>query len=247
MQDYFDPASQSVSSEVSDPHPDRLPDAVDETALAYLDAQATPKTMDESLLRATPVRDMTSTIDEAVTYLRRVDVAQLLNRQGRWDRLTGADIEAKLEFELACSSVISTLSRMRTIQQRAFALRAALDTAQCDIEEHQERLEIAIPWAKTLLAQSTNSDDFLKSRFERRLSNLIAIHLSNIQTIKQIQLSISTLKVISDRFVDVDALLIPVWQRNALAVAHSSEVLTRSGKLIVDFEMVHSQLVGTLA
>jgi hypothetical protein len=222
-----------------------LPDGLDETALAALDAAAHTAAFDMDLLRTPAARDIRLQIEAIVTLLRKMDDRAVLARQGLLSRLTGADVEARLEFELAGQNVLTAMGRLRRAAQNGRHVLGLLAAARADLVAEQARLEALIAAAKALLTTASAKDEFIATRFERRLANIMAMHAANILTIEQIGLAHGVLSGLLDRITDVDTLLLPLWQRNVLALAHAS-VGSPHRDAARDFAHSHRQLISHL-
>jgi hypothetical protein len=120
-----------------------------------------------------------------------------------------------------------------------------LVAARADLLTEQARLESLISAAKALLTTTIAADEFIAARFERRLANIMAMHTANILTIEQIGLAHGVLSGLLDRVTDVDTLLLPLWQRNVLALAHAS-VGRQQRAAARDFARSHRQLISHL-
>ena len=218
--------------------------AIDEAAVERLDASARTRGIDEALLGMTPVRDLRSRIEAVVSLLERMDPARLLRKQGPIARLVGADIEARLQFELSSEQVLAATGQLKTATQNGRHLRTLLDAAGREIAADQIRFEAAITEGKERLAHATGTDPFILSRFERRLANIMAMHAANLLTIGQLAITREVLTALLDRCTDVETMLLPVWHRYVLALASSSgSGLKRAGK---DFTEVHTNLIEFL-
>lgn len=217
---------------------------IDEATIARLDTAARTTPFDLDLLRSAPVRDIASQIAATVALLEKMDHRALLSRQGVLSRLTGADIEARLEFELASEKVQAKIRQLRQAAQNGRSIRLLLAEAKSELAVEQERLEAVIVEGRQMLADTSGADEFSLARFERRLSNIMAMHAANILTIQQIALADRVLLTLLDRVTDVDTLLLPLWQRNALAVAHSAGREQRHAAS--EFAGVHERLIKFL-
>lgn len=195
---------------------------IDEAALAELDAAAATKSLDDNLLRIAPARDMRGKIDEVVSLLEKMNPEALLRKQGPISKLTGADVEARLEFELASEKVLVATRQLKIAAQNGKRMHATLQAAVREIEADQIRLEAVIVAGRARLADAPGADDFMRSRYERRLANIIAMHTANRLTVEQMRLAETVLATLLDRFTDVETLLLPVWQRSVLAFANSA-------------------------
>jgi hypothetical protein len=195
------------------------------------------------LLRTPAARDIRLQIDSIVTLLNKMDDRVVLAKQGLLSRLTGADVEARLEFELAGQNVLAAMGRLRQAAQNGRRVHGLLVAARAELVAEQARLEALISAAKALLTTTAVADEFIAARFERRLANIMAMHAANILTIEQIGLAHGVLSGVLDRVTDVDTLLLPLWQRNLLAFAHAAAgpQLRDAAR---DFAHSHRQLIS---
>ena len=198
-----------------------LPPLLDENAVIVLDEAAKSPNFDPDLLRTTPARDIRVGIEATIGLLEQMDHRARLARQGVFSRLTGADIEARLRFELASQKVLAAADRLRQAARNGRRILALLTETRQDLASEQRRLEEVIAAGRQLLAACPDADDFVVARFERRLANLMAMHAANLLTIEQINLSVGVLTGLLDRHTDVDTLLLPLWERSVLAMAHA--------------------------
>ncbi|MEM7461506.1 MAG: hypothetical protein AAF362_02370 [Pseudomonadota bacterium] len=196
-----------------------LPTFLDEAAVAAFDAAAKGPELNNDLLQSSPTRDLRIQIQTTITLLEELDHKALLAKQGTISRLTGADIEARLVFELASSKVLKAFDQMRKVAANGRHVLYLLWDERETLVGEQERLEHLIGWARQLLKSPSQKDDFLVSRFERRLANVMALHTANVVTIQQISLGQQVLQTILDRHTDIETILLPLWQRNTLALA----------------------------
>lgn len=217
---------------------------IDDAALARLDVAAATRGFDDALLRMTPARDMRARIEAVIGLLRKMDPETLLKKQGPISRLTGADVEARLQFELASEGVLSAMRLLRIAAQNGVRMRMMLDEAGREIAADQERFEAAIIEGRGLLARAHGTDDFILARYERRLANIVAMHAANLLAIEQMKLAKAVLTTLLDRFTDVETLLLPVWQRQVLAFASSAGAARQ--KAGHDFEEINTKLIEFL-
>ncbi|AIC26204.1 hypothetical protein IE4771_CH01051 [Rhizobium etli bv. mimosae str. IE4771] len=222
-----------------------LPQAIDDKAIAALDVAARPPKMNNDILSSAPARDIRSFANELVEMLEDIDLEKMLRKQGPIGRFTGAAVEARLKFELASHRVTDLFRQLSRAAQVGKRIRGILDETRLQLIGEQERLAGVISDGQRLLSQSSGSDPSLVARFERRLANIMAMEAANALTIQQIELSASVLASLLDRFTDIETLLLPLWQRNALAIIHGEAVRPRSSAATA-FLDAHSHLIGFL-
>ncbi|WP_245339496.1 hypothetical protein [Rhizobium sp. CIAT894] len=200
--------------------------------------------MDSNLLSSAPARDIRASANELIEMLEAVDLQKMLRKQGLIGRFTGSDVEARLEFELSSHRVADLFRQLSRAAHGGGRIREILDRTRLELIDEQRRLAGVISDAKLLLSRSDGSDPALVARFERRLANIMAMEAANTLTIQQIELSAGVLASLLDRFTDIETLLLPLWQRNALAIIHG-EAKPRSS-VVTAFLDAHRNLIGFL-
>ncbi|MBA9031693.1 hypothetical protein [Rhizobium leguminosarum] len=248
----FEPnIAMALGTNHSYPNPDNAeeqpapPAVIDDDAVAALDMAARSPRMGNNILSSAPARDIRSSANELIGMLEEVDLQKMLRKQGLIGRFTGSDVEARLEFELASHRVADLFRQLSRAAQAGGRIRTILDRTRLELIDEQTRLARVIADAKLLVSQSNGSDLALVARFERRLSNIMAVEAANTLTIQQIELSTSVLASLLDRFTDIETLLLPLWQRNALAIIHGEAITARSS-VVTAFLDAHSKLIGFL-
>ncbi len=221
--------------------------AVDEDGIAFLGRAAKGPAIDSGLLTQTPARDLSSSTVELVARLRRLNVRTVLRRQGVLGRLTGADIEARLRFELEVREITGDMRALGRRAAEARRTRQALGQVRADIQAHQAWLAGLMATARRVLARAEDADPMLRERFERRLLNLATVETSNLLTVEQIGLADGNLAQMSDRIEDVAGALFALWQRDALALAQSAGPSSPKSPLAAAFIRSHDALLAKLS
>ncbi|MDP9810086.1 hypothetical protein J2W42_002947 [Rhizobium tibeticum] len=197
--------------------------------------------MDNDLLRSAPAREIRQNVETLVELLESIDLRKLLRKQGLIGRFTGADVEARLGFELASQTVMERFQQLNRTARSATRIRDLLIATAQQLGEEQVRLATVIADAKALLLRSAEAEPALVARFERRLSNIVTMETANALTIQQIAISGGLLSSLLDRCTDVQTLLVPVWQRDSLAIIHSEPFSLRSSVAVA-----FRRLIGVL-
>lgn len=217
-----------------------------EEALVRFDSAHVPFEPDQSLLSGTPARSLAEAMTEMVETLKRIDIDRVARRQGWWSRFTGADLEARIELEVAAHSLGAT---MRRVTKEATGARRAQAAMRADLP----RLDAAHE-AQQALADATSdflrgaaADDPVVARLHRRLGNLEALHASNRLTRAQMVMAIDHLSGLLDRFTDIEQLLFPVWQHHALAVAQGTAGSEDPSGLLSQLRTIHARFEGAMA
>jgi hypothetical protein len=195
-------------------------DRVDVRAIAAFDAALVVEAPNVALLEGTPARSLSVAIAGLVRSLQKLDVDRV-NRRFTWlERFTGADLEARIAFDIASRHLSIEMAEVAASASRARAVLASLHA-------DQPRLAAATNAYGSLLfatlsfldAHSGEVSDI--DRLRRRAANLQALHASSRMTETQISLAIDGLTGLLDRYADVEQLLLPVWQHHALTIAQS--------------------------
>ena len=221
--------------------------AVDEDGIAFLGQAARGAAIDTRLLTETPARDLSSSLTGLIARLRKLNVNSLLRHQGVLGRLTGADIEARLRFELEVREISSDIRALDVRAARARRTRQALQQTRADIRAHQDWLVRLMATARRVLARDDTADSMLRERFERRLLNLATLETSNLLTVEQIGLADANLAQMTDRIEDIAGTLFTLWQRDALALAQSGLPGGKGSPLADAFIRSHDALLAKLS
>ena len=219
---------------------------VDEAAIDLLGRAARTATFDESILTKTPAKDVADLIGRAISKLRAVNLDRLLRRQGPLSRITGADLEERLRFEVAVEEVAKEMRLIAKKRAEVRRIRDALVETRGRIATEQIRLDRVIGSAKRILASAQSPDPFLRDRFERRLANLVALRVSNTMTIEQMRLAEQNLAGLLDRLHEVEHVLFPLWQRDSMAIAQSPVRIRRRSELAEAYFRRRNALLETL-
>lgn len=233
-------ASQSRSPAVAKAVP-----TLTEISLRQFDAALPASAVPDELLYASPARELLGALEVVVGSLRSIDVARLARRRGWWSRLVGADLEARIELELACRNVGR---RMTDARRAAAAVATAIQEMRrvlIELDADQRTLDRLITVGRRMLtAEQGVAEPELFGRLERRVANAMALHAANSLADAQLKISIAHAGRLIDRFADVDKLLFPVWQRHALSVAAAPETDTDAGGEAGTFRSLHERFIA---
>jgi len=218
-----------------------------QAALELFDSRFQAFEPDPALLSGSPARTLVESMQRVVTALTRIDVERVRRRQSWWHVFSGADLEARLELEVAVHGLRADMQKLA--EAASAAARAAkamrddlprLDAAQ---QAHAALIEEAHLWT----AQLDVAGDPTAGRLQRRLGNLEALYASNRLTRAQIALAIDHLEGMLDRYRDIKQLLFPLWQQHALAVAQSSGPVAGRAGAVDQLRSVHERLRQALS
>ena len=200
-------------------------DRIDARAIAAFDAALVVESPDAMLLEGTPARSLSESIANLVRSLQKLDVDRV-NRRFTWlERFTGADLEARIAFDIAARHLSIEMAEVAASAERARAVLSAL-------HGDQPRLAAATIAYATLLAatlaflEAHSGEAGDVDRLRRRAANLQALQASSQMSETQIELAIDGLTGLLDRYADVEQLLLPVWQQHALTIAQGPSNLS---------------------
>jgi hypothetical protein len=217
----------------------------DAAALDRFDAALSRFGPDESLLSGSPARTLTSAMADVVQALTRIDLERVHSRDGWWHRFTGADLEARLELEVAVRCIAGDMQRLAEAAGRAQRASTAMQGDIIKLDAVQAEHERLIESTRIFLEGADDRQEAV-ARLQRRLGNLEALHASNRLARAQMALAIGSLAGLLDRYRDIEQLLFPLWQQHALAVAQSA-VPARGDGGFDQLRNVHQRLTTALA
>lgn len=195
--------------------------AASDAALAAFDSAFVPFEPDQSLLAGTPARTLTESMTDFVGAITRLDIDRVVRRSGWWSRFTGADLEVRLELEVAARRFGGDMDRLARAASDARNARTAM---MADID----RLAAIAPKHEALAERTVrflrHADSTLPNvaRLQRRLANLETVIVSNRLVVAQMAIAIEHLAGLLDRYADIEKRLFPIWRHHALAVAQSA-------------------------
>jgi hypothetical protein len=247
------PYSAAMASSLPDPAlPENGPDSPfgdfspsSPEALDRFDAALAQFGPDESLLSGSPARSLGQAMADIVESLTRIDVERVGRKQGWRHRFTGADLEARLELEVAVRCIAGDMQLLAEAAAAARRAAAAMTADLPRLDAAQASHETLIEATHQFLAGADPADP-VAARLQRRLGNLEALHASNRLARAQMMLAIDHLTGLIDRHRDIEQLLFPLWQHHALAVAQSPVPTATAGGLD-QFRNIHTRLTTALA
>jgi hypothetical protein len=185
------------------------------------DAAEARATVDRGLLHAAPADAISRQAGTVIAMLKALDVDVPSARQGWFARLTGADVVNRMRQERALRQVMKAICDLGRGVREGRARLNDLSTASRAMEDDQARVANAIGCGRVLLAQSTSGDLFVRARYERNIAWMTALQSANEETLHRLAFSTHLLVSLLDRLAEVETTLVPLWQRNVLAVLQS--------------------------
>lgn len=214
----------------------------DDASLAVLDNAYRTKPIDNALLSPESAGLMRRAINGALVTISDLDIRKLTSRQGWLQRLTGADIEARLTFELAAGQVDAALDALQAASTRARGLLAAMDEERRALGVGQGELSRLIAFGEAVSARGDGDDPTIGDRFRRRLANLTAMHTANEMALIQFRLAADGLKGLLDRYTDMATVVIPLWRQHLFAILHARGPVRFESSDVQDFVLCQSAL-----
>jgi hypothetical protein len=215
-----------------------------ETALALFDGAIVLVEPEEELLNGAPARELMAAMATVVLSLKNLDAARVARRQSWFHRFTGADLEARLEFELAVRSIGDEMRRLSLKAQEARRAQQLIRHEIAKLDGAHDGNEALILATRAFMGGATAGVS--PARLERRLGNLEALHASNRLARAQMALAIDSIAGLLDRYSDIEQLLYPVWQQHALAVAQSTAAPEDFSGQLSELETAQSSLMNAL-
>lgn len=90
---------------------------INEASIALMGRLAASAPFDQNLLLQTPANDMSSMIAHLVERLQSINIKRIAQKQSFLARLTGADLEAKLKFEVEVRQLTLEMRKLTTKKQ----------------------------------------------------------------------------------------------------------------------------------
>ncbi len=220
----------------------RLPETINDEAIAVLDEAAKCKPIDDDLLQVVNRQALKRQIIKTVEHLRALELETLLSRQSWLARFTGAALEEHMKFEIAAQQVSSSFSLLERLSADSTKRVQLMRQERDNLAASLAAMERAISFGQTLLAAAPSADDFVRSRFESKLANLVAMRSANEMAIQQFRLAEKSLTALNDRFQQISNVLFPLWQQRLFAVLHAEGKLTRGSDAVTNFKTCHEAL-----
>ena len=225
---------------------DQLPETVvNEATIAAFDAASAVFEPDERLVSGTPARRLSEQISELVAAVNTLQLSRVRRQFSWYEKFTGLDLKERVEFDLNIRAIHKEMVETTAAADRSRATLKQLKAEFPKLKHIHERQGRLIRETRAFLATATG-DEFHVSRLKRRLANLEMIHTSNKLTAKQLKLSVRNLTSLIDRFTDVEQVLFPLWQQQALTVCQTPAKLDADPHTLNQFTTVHEKIVHSL-
>jgi hypothetical protein len=216
-----------------------------EEAIARFDAAHDGFEPDQALLGGTPARSLAEAMAEMVSSLKRIDIDRVSRKQGWWSRFTGADLEARIELEIAATSLGKAMQRMARLAAAARNAREAM-RADLPVLDAAQLSHQALADTTAAFLRGSDVADPVVARLQRRLANLEALHAANRLIRAQMVMAIDHLSGLLDRFSDIEQLLFPVWQRHALSIAQGMAGAESQTSVLEQLKAIHARFHSAL-
>ena len=215
-------------------------------SIERLMAAADVPRLDDTLLASTINTEFRTFLETFLRKMTTLNVEQILKTQNPWSRLTGADIEARLQFELSVLELSEKVQTLAGLKKEALEARQFLADAWRAMQSSQKKLSVEIQSGRDLLKRGTARSDELRSRFVRQLEKIVPLYQSQSMAMQQMKLSAGTLGALIKRAHELETNLLPIWQHNALAVSQSPQLLKRDHPTISTFINFHDRVLREL-
>ncbi len=219
---------------------------IDAQTIAAFDAAVTPFELDKQLHDQIVGNELGEAMAALVDSLRKLSFDRLTRKYGLFAKLTGADLQARIEFDLAAHFVSEQIDQTYAAARRARAMLDALKAERVRLTELAPRHEELLTSAENVL-RGQDPQDELVARFQRRTANLAAMCSANRLSEAQLDLTIKSLTAQLDRFGELRKLLLPAWQQHALAIAQAASGSTEEYSQINQFQAASNELADCLA
>lgn len=219
---------------------------INQHSLAYMSSLIKGHDIDIQMLTQSPITEASKLSHDLVEIMNSVKFNELLNKQKWFHKFTGADLEARLKFEIAVKNVTSSIVTLSNIGLKISHMQNKLLYLRDHIKKTQPKISQVINLAKKILEHNTDSDELLKERFERMLGNIMAFEASNVVTLETSRLALINLQAWKDRIHEVTTVLFPIWQRNAMTMVQMDHNNKEKASLIEVYVNAREKLIGKL-
>jgi len=219
---------------------------IDDQAIAAFDKAAAVFEPDKDLIAGMPARRLGEQIEELIATVNALHLDQVRRRFNWYEKFTGLDLKARIEFDLSLRAVDKEMTETAAAAKRSRHALALLKAEFPKLKKVHARQAALIKDTRIFLNTATG-DEFHVSRLERRLVNLETMHATNKMTAQQLKLAAQSLVSLIDRFNDVETLLFPLWQQQALAVSQAPADLGTGKNTLEKFSSLNDELTQKLA
>lgn len=215
--------------------------AIDEALLQTFADAIEPYEVPSELLANSPAQELSAAMKKFVASMKSLDVDRIARKFNWYERLTGLNLQARIEFDLAAYQLDEEMIALGVAATRGRRARTTLQSEQERLGSLHDRHERLIAWGTDML-QDKDPADYHVGRFQRRLANLEALAASDRLSDAQIGLAIDALDGLLDRYEEIEKLLYPLWQQHALAIAQSATDSRSEKDAIHEFLLAHRQM-----
>ena len=227
--------------------PDTLTLSVDQASIELMTAAMASRPFDEAMLTSRPVSAAYEILEAALTKLQNVNTKFLTSRYSWLGRATGADIEARLKFKRQVQIALEQVKTFQAHISNARHVLSALEQTERQLITEQAKLQKLVTAGRDALTEQKNADEILVRRFGERLLSIGTLHTSNHLTLQQIALAKENIISLLDRLQDMERLVFPLWQRDALAIVQSDDLNSPESALARRFVKTHQNTLKTVA
>ncbi len=218
---------------------------IDAQAIAAFDAAVKPFELDRQLHNQIVGNELGESMAALVDALRKLSFDRLTRRYSWLDKLTGADLQARIEFDLAAHTISDLIDSAYVAARHGAQMLQALQAERARLAELVPRHEDLLNTAETLL-RGQDPQDELVARFQRRVANLSAMCNANRLSEAQLDLTIKSVTLQLDRFGELRKVLLPAWQQHALAIAQATSGSSEEYQQFHKFQAASAELADYL-
>lgn len=219
---------------------------IDAQAIAAFDAAVKPFELDKLLHDQIVRNELGESMAALVDALRKLSFDRLTKRYSWLAKLTGADLQARIEFDLAAHTISDLIDQAYAAARHGGQMLQALQQERARLAELAPQHEALLTTAETLLRGQDPADE-LVARFQRRVANLSAMCNANRLSEAQLDLTMKSVTLQLDRFGELRKLLLPAWQQHALAIAQAVSGSSEEYQQFHRFQEASSELADYLA
>jgi len=219
---------------------------IDEDAIVLLDRLTPQHLPDSDLLQGMPARDLNAATSALVEAFRSIDVDRVNRRFNWFERITGADIEARVRFDLATHEIDDLMQATVHAQMRAERARDRIARDSVHLDRTNSELGLLVEWANACLSR-IGGEEFHRQRFVKRITDIEMIIAANRMMEGQYSLAHQTLTALVDRTGEVTRVLLPLWKQHAFAIAHSDDGPMQDKPRLDAFAAVHGKICALLS
>ncbi len=210
--------------------------------------EALSQTMEQA-----PTTLLAGKIAEIVTKLEDADPRKVQGKTGWLSRVTGADLETKIRYQVSRKSVDTLLEEANRLASRVLVLVDQLDQMIVEHAGETRKLKMRVVAGRRYLEANPTaglppegelSFDNPRERFSRRLASMAALLSSHEMSVTQMKLTRGQALDMNERYHEISSVLVPVWRQHTMALVSN---LKNSPEAVAAAAKAHESLMTNLA